>query len=133
MRKILPLLGLAFGLAACASGYDDYAFQAAASDAPEAQIRFVQYGGVYDYHAVSDRLLYVQSRDRRWYEVTLFAPCIGLEYALGVRFLPSDGAGTFDRFSNIAFRGQRCKVESVKEAAPPVRGGTMGSVPAARY
>lgn len=133
MRKIISVLGLSLGLAACGGGYDDYAFQAAPVDAPEAQIRFVQHGGVYDYHAVSDRVLYAQSRDRRWYEVTLFAPCVGLEYALGIRFLPSDGAGTFDRFSNIAFRGQRCKVESVKEVAPPVRDGGMGSVPAARY
>jgi hypothetical protein len=133
MRKIIPVIGLTLALTACSSGYGDYAFQPAPTDAPEAQIRFVQHRGIHDYHAVSDRLLYVQSRDRRWYQVKMFAPCMGLEYAHGLRFLPSDGAGTFDRSSDIAIRDQRCKVESVKEVGPPLRDSRGARMPASRY
>jgi len=122
MYKIASIAGAALMLAACAGGGSNYEFQAAAVGEPEARINFVQYNGIRDYHAVSDRLLYVQSRDRNWYQVDLFAPCTGLEFAMGVRFRPSDGAGTFDRFSSIDMRGQSCKVRSVKRVAPPMRG-----------
>jgi len=128
MRKVLSVIGVGMLLAGCAGGSSPYVFPTAAVDAPEAHINFVQNRGIYDYHAISDRLLYVQSRDRNWYQVTMFAPCIGLPYTNGVRFLPSDGAGTFDRFSSIAFRGQRCKVESVKAIPQPQRtDGYVGS------
>ncbi len=132
MRKIAALFGMGFLLAGCAGGGYPYTFETAAADAPEAHIRFVQHGGIYDYHAVNDRLLYVQSRARDWYQVTLFSPCIGIEYANALRFLPSDGAGTFDRFSYVAMRGQRCKVESVKPVAAPLRNNRMGSSMAMR-
>jgi hypothetical protein len=51
----------------------------------------------------------------------LLGPCIGLEYANRVRFLPSDSAGDFDRFSSIQMGRQLCKVQSVKKIAPPVK------------
>ncbi len=120
MRTLILAVGAMMVLAGCA-GRTDYVFQPPAAEEPEAQIRFVQHGNVYSWHGVSDRLLYVQARDRQWYRVDLFAPCIGLEFALRIRVLPSDGAGTFDRFGHIAMRGQRCKVESVKKVAAPVR------------
>ena len=81
----------------------------------------MQHGAINSWHADTDTLLYVEGRDRQWYRVDLLAPCSGLEFASGVRLLPSDGAGTFDRFSYIGIRGQRCKVESVKKIAPPIR------------
>ncbi len=121
MRKILFLLAVGLGLTACAGGQTHLVFQGAASDAPEAQIRFVQYGSVNSWHAETDRLLYIQGRNRAWYQVVLFAPCDGLEFANGIRLIPSDGAGTFDKFGYVGLRGNRCKVESVKEVAPPLR------------
>lgn len=126
MRKLVAFFGTALVLASCATKID-YVFQPPASDEPETRIQFIQYRNVYSWHGESDRLLYVQSRDRQWYRVDLFSPCIGLEYALGVKLLASDSAGTFDRFSSIAIRGQRCKVESVKKVAPPVKTSTPRS------
>jgi hypothetical protein len=82
-----------------------------------AKIPFVQNGGIRDWRTDNDHELYVQSGDRRWYRVELMSPCVGLEYAKGVRFLPSDSAGTFDRFSWIVANGQRCKVQSVEAIA----------------
>jgi hypothetical protein len=79
-----------------------------------ARIPFVQYGGIRDWRTDNDRELYAQGSDRRWYRVELMGPCTGLEFANGVRFLPSDSAGTFDRFSWIVANGQRCKVDRVE-------------------
>src|SRR5437868_12671199 len=90
MRKLLVVLVAA--LAGCATG-NRYQFPEAAKDDPQAKIGFVQYRGVYTWEAVSDHRLYVQDRGRQWFQVDLFGPCIGLEFANRVRFLPSDGAG----------------------------------------
>ncbi len=119
MRKILSLLASVVMLAGGA-GNTQYAFQDPAPGEPEARIPFVHLGGLYNWHADNDRLLYVEGRDRQWYRVNLFGPCIGLEFASGLRLIPSDSAGTFDRFGSIAIRDQRCKVESVKKVAQPV-------------
>lgn len=89
----------------------------------EASIRFVQYGGIRDWRTDRDDSLFVQDGYRHWYRVQLMGPCTGLEYASRVRFLPSDGAGTFDRFSWINADGERCKVQSVRQirGEPDVR------------
>jgi Family of unknown function (DUF6491) len=121
MRKFLSILAASFAMAACVGGQSKLVFQAPAGDAPEAQIRFVQYGNVNSWHAETDRLLYIQGRNRAWYQVVLFAPCDGLEFSNDIRLIPSDGAGTFDRFGYVALRGNLCKVESVKSIAPPLR------------
>ena len=88
---------------------------AVAAGVREARIPFVQYGGIRDWRTASNDELFVQSRDRRWYHVELMGPCNGLEFANGVRFLPSDSAGTFDRFSWIQADGERCKVQAVTQ------------------
>lgn len=91
--------------------------------AREARIPFVQYGGIRDWRADRDDVLFVQDGYRRWYRVELMGPCVGLDFANRVRFLPSDGAGTFDRFSWISAGGERCKVQSVQQirGEPDVR------------
>ena len=103
------------------AGESHYAFQDPAGDAPETKIPFVQYRGIRDWQAQSDRVLYAQGSDYQWYQVSLFGPCLDLEFANGVKFIPSDGAGDFDRFSSIATEGKTCKVASVKKVAPPTR------------
>ena len=122
MHKILLMCVAGLALAACSAARVDYNFASAPADAPEAKINFVQYRGIDSWHVVNNRLLYVLARGRHdWYEVKLFAPCIDLPFAMGIRFLPSDGAGSFDRFSSIRVRGETCKVESVKAVQPPER------------
>ncbi|MHB1207749.1 MAG: DUF6491 family protein [Rhodospirillaceae bacterium] len=92
--------------------------QAQPSRAREARIPFVQYGGIRDWRTANDQEVFIQDSGRRWYRAELMGPCNGLEFANGVRFLPSDSAGTFDRFSWIVANGERCKVQSVV----PIRG-----------
>lgn len=120
MRTVGTLIAATLALTAC--GTTRYEFQQAAAGEPEAQIRFVQYRTIRDWHADNDRQLFLQATDRQWYQVDLFGPCLGLEYANRIRLDPKDPAGTFDRFSSIIVKGgERCKVASVKKAPPPVR------------
>lgn len=120
MRKLTSVIAAALLLGACST--TRYEFQAAAANEPEAGIPFVQYRNVRDWHADNDRRLFLQSIDRQWYQVDLFAPCIGLEYVNRIRLDTKDPAGTFDRFSTVVLKdGQRCKVASVKKAPPPLR------------
>lgn len=118
MRTLLTLIAAGLALTAC--GTTRYEFQQAAAGEPEAQIRFVQYRNIRDWHADNDHQLFMQAGDRQWYQVDLLGPCIGLEYANRIGVDTRDPGGTFDRFSTIVFKGQRCKVESVKKAPPPV-------------
>jgi len=121
MRSSFALLAAGLLLTAC-STTTQYAFQPPAADEPEAKISFVQYHGIRDWHADNNRQLYVQAADRQWFQVDLFGPCIGLEYASRVGFDTRDPAGSFDRFSSIVLRGgERCKVDSVKKIAKPTR------------
>ena len=120
MRNSILVLAAGMMLAACST--TQYAFAPPVAGEPEAGIPFTQYHGIRDWHADNDRQLYVQAADRQWYQVDLFAPCIGLEYANRIGFDTRDPAGTFDRFSSIIVRGGgRCKVDSVKKIAPPTR------------
>ena len=122
MRKTIALFATRLLLAGCASERIDYNFASAPVDAPEARINFIQHNPVYSWHVVNDRLLYVQTRGRDWYEVKLFSACVELPFATQMSFMPSDASGAFDRFSNIRIRGgQTCKVDSVKAVPPPDR------------
>ncbi len=102
-------------------GTTRYEFQQAAAGEPEARIPFVQYRTVRDWHADNDHQLFLQTTGRQWYQVDLLGPCIGLEFANGIRLDPKDPAGSFDRFSVVILKGQRCQVSSVKKAPPPLR------------
>ncbi len=123
-KALLPLaaLGLAGGLFGGAVHSAALA-QDRGSRVQEARIPFVQYGGIRDWRTDRDDSLFVQDGSRRWYRVELMGPCAGLEFTDRVRFLPSDGAGTFDRFSWISAGGARCKVQSVQQirGVPSVR------------
>ena len=90
---------------------------AVAAPHSEARIPFVQYGGIRDWRTANDREIFIQDSGRHWYRAELMGPCNGLAFASGVRFMPSDSAGTFDRFSWIVAGGERCKVQSVQRIA----------------
>lgn len=120
MRALLTMIAAGLALTACST--TRYEFQQAAQGEPEAQIHFVQYRNIRDWHADNDRQLFLQALDRQWYQVDLFGPCYGLEYATRIRLDPKDPAGTFDRFSTVILKGgERCQVASVKKAPPPLR------------
>lgn len=119
IARIVALMAGGLALSACSTAR--YEFQQAAAGEPEARIPFVQYRTIRDWHADNDRQLFLQTTGRQWYQVDLFGPCIGLEFANGIRLDPKDPSGSFDRFSVIVLKGQRCQVASVKKAPAPVR------------
>lgn len=91
-----------------------------ASLPPQASIPFVNHNGIRDWHAADSRTLYVQDARRQWYRATLFSPCLDLPFAQSIGF-ETRGLDTFDRFSSIRVRGDRCQVSSLErsEAPPP--------------
>jgi hypothetical protein len=88
---------------------------------PQASIPFVNHNGIRDWHAADSRTLYVQDARRQWYRATLFAPCFDLPFAQAIGF-ETRGVDTFDRFSSIRVRGERCSVSSLEvSGAPPAK------------
>jgi hypothetical protein len=85
---------------------------------PEAQIAFAK-KNIWKWQVVDEKTVLIQDQGRQWYKATLFGTCIDLPFAdrLGFDSSPSD---TFDKFSAILVRGQRCPLSSlVKTTAPP--------------
>ncbi len=94
------------------------AVQAAPEKLPEVSIPFVNHHGIYDWRATDDHTLYVQDAHRTWYRASLFGPCIDLPYSHDIGF-ETKGLDSFDRFSTIIVRGQRCAVSSLVKSDPP--------------
>ncbi|HVC01970.1 MAG TPA: DUF6491 family protein [Steroidobacteraceae bacterium] len=91
---------------------------APAAAAPEAQIPFANHHGIYDWDVINDRTLLIQSEGGTWYKATLMSPCFDLPFAerLGFKTNPD---GSFDRFSAILVRHQRCPLTSLVVTTAP--------------
>jgi hypothetical protein len=91
---------------------------AAPAPLPEAQIPFAK-RNIWNWQVVDDQTVLIQDQGRRWYKATLFGHCINLPFADRIAF-DSNSGGTFDKFSAILVRGQRCPLRSLVESpAPP--------------
>jgi hypothetical protein len=102
---------------------------AAPAPVPEAQIPFAK-RNIWNWQVVDDQTVLIQDQSRRWYKATLFSHCINLPFADRIAF-DSNPGGTFDKFSAILVRGQRCPLSSlVKTTAPPKRQKSKKSDPA---
>jgi hypothetical protein len=87
---------------------------------PEAQIPFADHGGIYNWQVVDDRTVLIQSQNRKWYKATLFSPCIDLPFAERLGF-ESNSDGSFDKFSAIQVRSQKCPLTSLVETTAPAK------------
>jgi hypothetical protein len=88
--------------------------------APEAQIAFANHGGIYNWQVVDDRTVLIQSQNRKWYKATLFSACFDLPFAERLGF-ESNADGSFDKFSSIQVRSQKCPLVSLVETAAPAK------------
>jgi hypothetical protein len=113
---LAPLAGAADAPVASASASNAPAASAAA--APEASIPFANHGGIYKWKVVNDRTVLIQSQSRRWYKATLMSSCIDLPFAERLGF-ESNADGSFDKFSMITARHQRCPLISLVETDAP--------------
>ena len=84
----------------------------------ETSINFADRNSIQDFEAMSDRVVFVQARDRQWYRVKTTVPCFGLDRAINIAFI-ANGDGHFDKFSYIHVNGQRCQLESVAQSDRP--------------
>jgi Family of unknown function (DUF6491) len=91
----------------------------AAKSLPEVQINFANHGGIWDWSVVDDKTLLIQDRSRRWYKATLLVNCIDLPFDQKLGF-ESNPDGSFDKFSAIQTRGQRCPLISLVRTDAPV-------------
>ena len=98
----------------------DVAAAPSAAAPKEASIPFANHGGIYNWGVVDNRTLLIQGRDRKWYKATLLAPCSNLPFAQTIGFKTNAG-GSFDKFSSIVVRRQRCSLISLVEIPPPLK------------
>jgi Family of unknown function (DUF6491) len=94
---------------------------AAPSDvrAPEARIPFAK-TNLWNWQVVDDKTVLIQDQSRRWYKATLFGTCTNLGFANRIAF-DSNPGGTFDKFSALIVRGQRCPLSSLVKTDPPAK------------
>jgi hypothetical protein len=90
---------------------------AAAAPAAEAQIPFAK-KSIWNWRVVDDKTVLIQDQGRQWYKATLFGNCINLSFPDRLAF-DSGPNGTFDKFSTILVRGQRCPLMSLVKISPP--------------
>jgi hypothetical protein len=103
---------------------------AAPAPAPEAQIPFAK-TNIWNWQVVDDKTVLIQDQGRRWYKATLYGTCINLPFAERIGF-DSSPDGTFDKFSAILVRGERCPLKSLVEtSAPPKKAKAKKPDPAA--
>jgi hypothetical protein len=85
----------------------------------EAQIPFAK-SNIWNWQVVDDKTVLIQDQARRWYKATLFGTCTNLPFADKVGFDSSPG-DTFDKFSALLVRGQRCPLASLVKTDPPAK------------
>ena len=84
----------------------------------EVSIPFVHFGGIYNFDAPSDEIVYLQDRSRNWYRAQLYGPCFGLGWANGIG-VDTHGSANFDRTSLLIVGHQSCPIESLTRSGPP--------------
>jgi hypothetical protein len=89
-------------------------------DAEEVRIPFPARGGIRNFHAESEDVVYVQDRRRNWYRAELVGPCYGLQRAIRIGF-DTRGSSVFDRFSHILVGHERCPIASLEPSERPQR------------
>jgi hypothetical protein len=112
----LPAIALAAALAAPAGARP----HRPVADAAEVRIPFPGRGGIFNFHAVSDHVLYIQDRHRRWYRAELVGPCFGLQHAIAIGY-DTHGSSVFDRFSHILVGSETCPIASLTPSEGPPR------------
>jgi hypothetical protein len=93
----------------------------------DVSIPFANTGGIRDWHADSDRGLWIQDVHGKWYYATVMSPCIGLNFAQRIGF-DTRPMGSFDKFSSIVVpREGRCSVQTLRPSGAPPRKNAKSS------
>ena len=115
MNKIL-LAALAAAIAAPLSA----AVPPAAPSGKEVSIPFIRFGGIRDFRAQGEEVLFLQDRGRRWYRAALIGKCYNLPFAQRIA-VDTRGANSVDRFTTLIVDGERCRIDSLTRSDKPQR------------
>jgi Family of unknown function (DUF6491) len=85
----------------------------------ETQIVFPNYGAIRNFEADGNDGLWLEDRQRRWYYAEIIGGCLDLNFAQAIGF-DTRGSPTFDKFSTIIVRGERCPLVSLVTAEKPL-------------
>ncbi|HTD73631.1 MAG TPA: DUF6491 family protein [Steroidobacteraceae bacterium] len=119
MTKAKTIWLLLAGGAMSTASFSSHADDPKPPPAAEVQIPFANHN-IWNWQVVDDKTVLIQDNSRRWYKATLFGNCINLSFAGERLGFDSSPGGTFDKFSAILVRGQRCPLSSlVQTTAPP--------------
>ena len=85
----------------------------------EARIVFPNEGAIRNFEADGNDGIWLEDRQRRWYYADFIGGCQELNFAQAIGF-DTRGASTFDKFSTIIVRGERCPIASLVTANKPL-------------
>jgi Family of unknown function (DUF6491) len=85
----------------------------------ETKIVFPNYGSIRNFEADGNDGIWLEDRQRRWYYAEILGSCQDLNFVQAIGF-DTGGAPTFDRFSSIIVRGQKCPVASLVTSEKPL-------------
>jgi len=118
MTKAKGFWLLLVGAAMSAASFFSHADNPQPPSAAEAQIPFAD-RNIRNWQVVDDKTVLIEDNGRKWYKATLFGTCINLSFAEEKLGFDSSPGGTFDKFSAILVRGQRCPLSSLVETTAP--------------
>lgn len=118
MSTIKSLAGVVIAGLLAAMGGAGAAAAVQPAAGPEAQIPFANHQGIYSWQVVNDRTLLIQSQSGAWYKATLMSSCLELPFSERIGF-KTNPDGSFDKFSAIYVRHQRCPLISLVKTEPP--------------
>lgn len=87
----------------------------------EKSIPLVRTIGIYNFEPDSDRGVYLQDQQRRWYYARVAGPCIGLSYATRIAVDTRFGGSELDRTGSLLVERDSCKIDSLTASNGPPR------------
>ncbi len=85
----------------------------------EARIVFPNQGAIRNFEADGNDGIWLEDRQRRWYYADFIGGCQELNFAQAIGF-DTRGSPSFDKFSTIIVRGERCPIASLVTANKPL-------------
>src|SRR3954451_17347280 len=118
MRMIPLALAAAAALATPLAAAPSRPAAPPAAAGEEVSIPFVHFGGIWNFEAQDDDVVYLQDRSRNWYRAQLNGTCRDLSWANAIG-VDTRGSPNFDRFSSLIVGRERCPIESLTRSGPP--------------
>ena len=84
-----------------------------------ATIPFIRFNAIRDFEADSDKGVYLQDQQRRWYYASMVGPCTGLPFAVKIGVDTRFAGDTLDSTGTLLLDGDRCKIDRLVTSGPP--------------